>query len=191
MEDKFTLRLSKVLFQSTQVQTLDKALQNKDDCPVTNSCELAACQLNITDVTSNSTAYSISTSLVNNFENTATNKEFNQLQNNLNADLLESLQKLEKRDHYDLIEDIALSATSFYCKGCQESIEIEEDDEPIEEPSDDEIGPIEATFDFENRITVTKELEEEIIGEMQNELQHVHHLAGQATVRLQERFYSR
>jgi len=159
--------------------------QNPEDCPVTSNCKFTACKLDITNVTVDSTAYTISTSLINKFEKSASNKEFNQVKDDLNADLLESIEKLEKRDHYDLVEHISLSATSFYCKGCEEPIEIEENDEPIEEPSEEEIGPVVATFDFQNRITVTKELETETISEMQDKLQHVHHIAGQMGVTLQ------
>ena len=125
--------------------------------------------------------------MLNNFDSQVNYTVFDKLKNDINVDLLESMEKLKKRDHYALVENIGLVGGSFYCDKCKQDIEIDDNnnDDNGQEPDEDEIGPIKATYNIESQIQVSDELSTETIGKMQNELQHIHHLAGQMMVTLQ------
>ena len=158
---------------------------DQDDCPITGECVFEACNVKIVETNENATSYIVGTSLFNTFDGVSSYTEFDQFRNGLNSDLLVALEKLTKRDHYGLVDDIQLTAKSFYCDQCAENIDSEGDDDETDEPSGDELTNIAATYTFHNRIAVSTELEAATIEEMQDELQHIHHLAGQMMLLLQ------
>ena len=125
--------------------------------------------------------------MLNTFDGQVNYEVFDKMKNDISSDLLDSMEKLKKRDHYALVDNIGLSGGSFYCDKCKQDIEIDDDNDGDngQEPNEDEIGPVKATYNIGSQIQVSSELSTETIEKMQNELQHIHHLAGKMMVTLQ------
>ena len=134
-----------------------------------------------------STSYTVTAAMLNTFDGQVNYEVFDKMKNEINSDLLDSMEKLKKRDHYALVENIGLAGGSFYCDKCKQDIEIDDDNDGDngQEPNEDDIGPVKATYNIGSQIQVSAELSTETIEKMQDHLQHIHHMAGQMMLTLQ------
>ena len=98
--------------------------------------------------------------MLNTFDGQVNYEVFDKMKNDISSDLLDSMEKLKKRDHYALVDNIGLSGGSFYCDKCKQDIEIDDDNDGDngQEPNEDEIGPVKATYNIGSQIQVSSEL---------------------------------